>query len=190
MRLRPGWIIFCGLVVLPVGAAGQSVDDLPDLTGGAVPVVFYKGKDPFSSGELTTVSRIQFEVRVKNQTGDPLIGETLYLVVDRIVEISGRDVSDRVKVLGYDGRTADGKPYFRIPTGNKRELPPYAESEPIIVELNNPDYLRFFPPTLTIRGLRRTAEQSVKDLLDTLLQKGLITPEEAQRAFESPTSSP
>ena len=50
--------------------ANPSVDDLPDLTEGVVPVVQYKHSQPLSGTELTSVSEVEFIVKVKNQTGD------------------------------------------------------------------------------------------------------------------------
>ena len=169
---------------LPV-MAGETVDDLPDLTGGVVPIISYKEHDPFASSQLTSVSHIEYVIRVKNQTGDPVVADSLVLVVDKIVEISGDDISDRVAVEGADGHMEDGRPYFQIPVGNKKDLAPYAESESITLELNNPDYLRFYPPTLQVRGLRRVSSESVQGLLDTLVNKGVLTTDEAAQALES-----
>jgi hypothetical protein len=84
--------------------------------------------------------------------------------------------------------TGDGKPFFRIPS-TAIELPPYGESEPVTIRVTNPDFLRFFPPGVRVRGIRRSSEKAVKDLLEGLVQKGLLSPEEAIRALESPSSS-
>jgi hypothetical protein len=186
------WVV--SFLAVAIGASGNlaladpSVDDLPDLTGGVVPVVQYKHLDPFSGTDiLTSVSEVEYEVRVKNQTGDPLIADSLILVVDTVQEISGKEISHRVRIEGSDGMTGDGKPFFRIPSTGK-ELPPYGESEPVTIRVTNPDFLRFYPPGIRVRGIRRSSEKAVKDLLETLVQKGLMSPEEARRALESPTS--
>jgi hypothetical protein len=154
-----------------------------------VPVVQYKHLDPFSGEDkLTSVSEVDYVVRVKNQTGDPLIADSLILVVDSVLEISGKEISHRVKIEGSDGMTGDGKPFFRIPS-TAIELPPYGESEPVTIRVTNPDFLRFFPPGVRVRGIRRSPDKTVKDLLETLVQKGLLSPQEAIRALESPSSS-
>ncbi|HNP29808.1 MAG TPA: hypothetical protein PKK23_12225 [Nitrospirales bacterium] len=172
----------------PVGASSMGVDDLPDLTGGVVPVVQYKHLDPFSGDDiLTSVSEVEYVVRVKNQTGDPLIADSLILVVDSVMEISGKDISNRVGIEGSDGKTQDGKHFFRIPSTGA-ELPPYGESETVTIRVTNPDYLRFYPPGVRVRGIRRSSEKAVKDLLDALVQKGLLSPEDARRALETPSS--
>ena len=168
--------------------ANPSVDELPDLTEGVVPVVQYKNSDPFSGTGLTSVSEVEFLVKVKNQTGDPLVADSLILVVDTVRAISGHEISDRVKIEGSDGMMADGKPFFRIPNADK-ELGPYSESEAVTIRVSNPDYLRFFPPRIRVRGLRRSPGAAVKGLLDSLVQKGILAPEEAARALES-TSPP
>lgn len=167
--------------------AESLVDDLPDLTNGVVPVVQYKHLDPFAGNDLTSVSEVEYVVSVKNQTGDPVVSDSLILVVDTVREISGKEISHRLKIEGSDGMTADGKPFFRIPSTGK-ELPPYGESQPVTIRVTNPDYLRFYPPGVRVRGIQRSSDKSMKDLLDTLVQKGLLSPEEATRALESPSS--
>ncbi len=169
--------------------ANPSVDDLPDLTGGVVPVVQYKSSDPLSGTGLTSVSEVEYLVKVKNQTGDPLVADSLILVVDEVREISGKDISDRVKIEGYDGITKDGKPFFRIPSSEK-ELAPYSESETVTIRISNRDYLRFFPPRIRVRGLRRSPGEAVKGLLESLVQKGILAPEEAARALEATSPLP
>ena len=184
-------VSFLGMAIAASGNlafADPTVDDLPDLTGGVVPVVQYKHLDPFSGTDLlTSVSEVEYVVKVKNQTGDPLIADTLILVVDSVQEISGKEISHRVKIEGSDGMTADGKPFFRIPSTGT-ELAPYGESEPVTIRVTNPDFLRFYPPGVRVRGIRRSSDKAVKDLLETLVQKGVMSPEEARRALESPPS--
>ncbi|MBA3611975.1 MAG: hypothetical protein H0W49_03480 [Nitrospirales bacterium] len=172
----------------PVWATSSGIDDLPDLTDGVVPVVQYKQLDPFSGKDiLTSVSEVEYTVKVKNQTGDPLIADSLILVVDSVLEISGKEISNRIKIEGSDGMTGDGKHFFRIP-GQRKDLPPYGESEAVTIRLTNPDFLRFYPPTVRVRGIRRSSEKAAKDLLDNLVQEGLLSPEDAMRALENPSS--
>lgn len=172
----------------PLWAASSGVDDLPDLTGGVVPVVQYKQLDSFSGNDiLPSVSEVEYTVKVKNRTGDPLIANSLILVVDSILEISGKEISNRIRIEGSDGMTGDGKHFFRIPS-NSKDLPPYGESEAVTIRVMNPDYLRFYPPGVRVRGIRRSSEKAVKDLLDTLEQKGLLSSEDAMRALENPSS--
>ena len=182
-----GLIVSVGILILwnvPV-VAEEAVDDLPNLTGGVVPVIFYKEHDPFTNDRLTSVSHIEYVIRVKNKTNDPIAADSLILIVDKIIEITGDDISARVAVEGADGLMADGRPYFNIPVNDNKDLAPFSESEPVIVELENPDYLRFYPPSLEVRGLPRESEKSVQGLLDTLVNKGLLTTDEAAHARES-----
>ncbi len=167
-----------------VALANPTVDDLPDLTEGVVPVVQYKNSDAFSGTGLTSVSEVEFLVKVKNQTGDPVVADSLILVVDTVKEITGNDISDRVEIEGSDGQLANGKPFFRIPNA-AQELDPYSESEAVTIRVSNPDYLRFFPPSIRVRGLRRSPGQAVKGLLESLVQKGILAPEEAANAMKS-----
>ncbi len=185
MRIQIGFLTFCIATGSLSVMAGTPVDDLPDLTGGVVPVIQYKNHDPFSGSELTSISEVEYTVRVKNQTGDPLVADSLILVVDSIREISGKEIADRIHIEAIDGTTAEGKPFFRIPYSDE-DLAPYAESESVTIRVRNPDYLRFFPPGVRVRGLRRSANSSVKDLLETLVQKGVLSPEEAGKALTAP----
>ncbi len=166
--------------------ANPPVDELPDLTEGVVPVVKYKNADALSGTGLTSVSEVEFLVTVKNQTGDPVVADTLILIVDTVKEITGNDISDRVEIEGPDGTLANGKPFFRIPNGDE-ELGPYSESEAVTIRVNNPDYLRFYPPNIRVRGLRRSPGEAVKGLLESLVQKGILAPEEAANAMKSTT---
>jgi len=168
--------------------ANPTVDELPDLTEGVVPVIQYKHAQPLSGTQLTSVSEVEFIVTVKNQTGDPVVADSLILVVDTVKEITGTDILDRVEIKAPDGLLANGKPFFRIPNADK-ELGPYSESEAVTIRVRNPDYLRFYPPSIRVRGLRRSPGEAVKGLLESLVQKGILAPEEAANAMKS-TSPP
>ncbi len=168
--------------------ANPSVDDLPDLTAGVVPIVQYKHAQPLSGTGLTSVSEVEFIVKVKNLTGDPVVADSLILVVDSVREITGNDISDRVEIESPDGLLENGKPFFHIPNADQ-ELSPYSESETVTIRVRNPDYLRFFPPSIRVRGLRRSPGEAVKGLLESLVQKGILAPEEAANALKA-TSPP
>ena len=164
--------------------ANPTVDELPDLTEGVVPVIQYKYAQPLSGTHLTSVSEVEFIVTVKNQTGDPVVSDSLILVVDSVREISGTDISNRVEIKNADGLLANGKPFFRIPHADE-ELGPYSESEAVTIRVSNPDYLRFYPPSIRVHGLRRSPGEAVKGLLESLVQKGILAPEEAANAMKS-----
>ena len=172
-----------------IALADPGIDDLQDLTGGVVPVIQYKHLDPFSGNDiLSSVGEVEYVVKVKNHTGNPLLADSLILVVDGVREISGKDILPRLGIEGADGMTKEGKPFFRIPSSEK-ELPPYGESEPVMIRVTNPDLLRFYPPNVRVYGIRNSSEKAVKDLVDSLVQKGLLSPEEAIRALNTPSSS-
>ena len=60
----------------------------------------------------------------------------------------------------------------------------YGESELLTIEIKNPDLLRLYPPVLRVRGIRKTVSQTFQGALQTLIQEGVVTPEEAQKAME------
>ena len=194
---RPGRIVL--LVFLCVFAWGgegtygaSSNDELVDLTGGAIPLLTYDsgasstgGGELFSGGRLSSRGDVRYLVRVKNQTGDPIEADSLIVVVDKIQEMARlRDMTTSLDIQGVDGYTEDGKPYFRVPVDGQAELPPYGESEWFPIEIKNPDLLRLYPPVLRVRGIRKTTSQAYQDALQTLTRKGVLTPEEAQKAMD------
>jgi hypothetical protein len=170
----------------------SSIDELPDLTGGVIPLVTYDSKESFtgggelfSGGRLSSRGEVRYLVRVKNQTGDPIEADSLIVVVQQIQEMAQlRDVTTSLDIRGTDGNTEDGKPYFRVPVQGLAELPPYGESESFSIEIKNPDLLRLYPPVLRVRGIRKTTSQAFQDALQTLIRKGVVTPEEAQKAMD------
>jgi len=198
---RPGRILF--LVFLFVSGWGNegtygtsSADESVDLTGGVIPLLTYDtggslggsfagGGELFSGGRLSSRGEIRYLVRVKNQTGDPIEADSLIVVVHQIQEMAQlRDVTTRLDIRGTDGNTEDGRPYFRVPVHGQTELPPYGESESFLIEIKNPDLLRLYPPILRVRGIRKTSSQAYQDALQTLIRKGVVTPEEAQKAMD------
>jgi hypothetical protein len=170
----------------------SSVDELTDLTGGVIPLLTYDsggsfsgGGELFSGGSLSSRGDVRYMVRVKNQTGDPIEADTLIVVVSKIQEMARlRDMTTSLNIQGVDGYTEDGKPYFRVPVNGQEELPPYGESELFPIEIKNPDLLRLYPPVLRVRGIRKTTPQVFQDALQTLIRKGVVTPEEAQKAMD------
>lgn len=188
------------LLLLLVGFGGSSEraygdssnDELVDLTGGVIPLLTYDsgasstgGGELFSGGRLSSRGEVRYLVRVKNQTGDPIEADSLILVVDKIQEMARlRDMTTSLDIQGVDGYTEDGKPYFRVPVNGQAELPPFGESETFTIEINNPDLLRLYPPVLRVRGIRKTASHAFQVALQTLIQEGVVTPEEAQKAMD------
>ena len=174
--------------------AQSSEEQLTDLTGGVTPIILELDGSFQSGGELsnqnnglTTRSDLRYVVKLKNQTHDPIQSSSLILVVDAIVEVArGRDVSHLVEVYGYDGITSQGKPFFRIPEGNTEVLSPFAESETVIVRILNPDLLRLTQPSFLVQGIPKTQSNAIDRLRDTLLRKGLLSPEEAADIFNTP----
>jgi len=201
MVLRPlsFAVIMLGLLwpMVPEGNAGP-LDQLMDLNGKATVVVTLKGRDNFNS-------EYRYDVSVKNLSADTFIGDSLFVVLDKVTNIGGEDrenltsetLLSRMEVLGQDGETQDGKPYFKIPSGSTPDLPPYSQSLPAGVRLRNKDYLIVFTPSFKVFGLKRppppakTTEKpgpptnsgnSVDKLIQLLIKKGVLTEEEWRKA--------
>jgi hypothetical protein len=168
--------MMCVLFLPSPLAFGVDVEQLEDLTGGAMPVVSLKHHDNFSNEYI-------YSVKVINQTGTPIVAGTLVLVLFQALDLAGRDTLPSLEVLNQDGNIR-GKPYFVIPTGGMPELPSYRESLPIIVRLRSPDYVAFFPPSFRVRGLRRVVTQNFETLIRQLQIKGVLTEAEAQEALQ------
>lgn len=193
-------LFFLLACLVPVsGAFGSvSVDELPDLTGGVIPVLSYDTEGTFMSGgelnaggSLSSRGNIRFVVRVKNQSGDPIEADSLVVVIHKIQEMARlRDMTTKLDIEGTDGVTKDGKPYFHVPVEDENVLPPFGESESITIEIDNPDLLRLYPPVLRVRGIRKTTSQDFQKTLQTLIQQGVLTPEEARNALNSSRKKP
>src|SRR5437867_12348521 len=91
-----------------------SLDQLTDLTGRATVIVTLKGRDNFAS-------EYRYDVSVRNNSPDLLVADSLVVVLDKITNLAGEDreplksetLLSRFDVLGQDGETDDGKPFFR-----------------------------------------------------------------------------
>jgi len=193
MRYLGLFLLILWILPLPLVVSG-SEEDRQDLSGQVIPLVssgqansFMNGGELFSQGSLTSRSDIQYTVRVKNQTGDPVIGSSLIIVIEQVMDVAGtRDVASRLEILDHDGRTDEGKPFFHLPTGTTEDLAPFGISDPIQVHIRNPDLLRLSPPTFSIYGIRRTESKQIEDLREALIQKGILSPDEATDLLGAP----
>lgn len=195
MRHVSLFLLILWILPIPLAISGNE-EDLQDLSGQVVPLVssgqansFMDGGELFSQGSLTSRSDIQYTVRVKNQTGDPVIGSSLIIVIEQIMDVARtRDVASRLEILNPDGQTDEGKPFFHLPKGSTEDLAPFGISDPIHVRIRNPDLLRLAPPTFSIYGIRRTESKQLDDLREALIQKGILSPDEATELLGAPSS--
>jgi hypothetical protein len=181
----------------PESNAGP-LDQLTDLTGKVTAVVTLKGRDNFNS-------EYRYDVSVKNLSADTFIGDSLFVVLDKVTNIGGEDrenlnldtILSRMEILGQDGETQDGKPYFQIPAGSTVDLTPHSLSLPASVRLRNKDYLIVFTPSFKVFGLKRppplpkttekpglpatSSTNSVDRLIQLLIKKGVLTEEEGRK---------
>jgi hypothetical protein len=203
-RLSLASVIVClsGPTVLESAAA--SLDQLTDLTGRASAVVTLKGRDNFTS-------EYRYDVSVRNQSPDSFVADSLVIVLDKITNLAGEE-QEPLKgepflklfdVLGQDGETDDGKPFFRVPVGSSKDLPPQTNSLPASVRLRNKEYLIVFTPSFRVFGQKRMppeprrtettppapapapvppSQNSVDKLLQLLIKKGVLTEEEWRKA--------
>lgn len=184
--------------------AASAVDQLTDLTGKAHVIVTFRGRDTFTS-------EYRYDVSVRNQTPDPLIADSLIVVLDKITNLAGEEreplksetILSRFEVLGQDGETDEGKPFFRVPVNNNPDLPPQTDSRPASVRIRNKDYVSVFTPVFRVYGTKRPppepkqpaphtppglpqhqTEKQMDRLIQLLLKKGVITEEEWRKATQ------
>ena len=182
-------------------------DQLTDLTGKASVIVTLKGRDTFTS-------EYRYDVSVRNHSSDPLIADSLVIVLDKITNLAGADQEGltgesfltRFDILGQDGETSDGKPFFRVPIGPAPDLGPLTDSLPAGIRLRNKDYLAVFTPSFKVLGQKRPppepkqaqqtqaapgqpgtipatpSRNSVDKLIQLLIKKGVVTEEEWRKA--------
>jgi hypothetical protein len=191
-----------------LGVATESVagplDQLTDLTGRANAIVTLTGRDNFTS-------EYRYNVSVRNLSSDPLIANSLIVILDKITNLAGEDHENlqgesfltRFEILGQDGETDDGKPFFRIPVGPSPDLGPLTDSLPASIRLRNKDYLAVFTPSFKVLGQKRPppepkqaqaatvqpgttptapSRNSVDKLIQLLIKKGVVTEEEWRKA--------
>lgn len=187
--------------VVPPHVLAVAWEQLPDLTDkAALAVVTLKGRDNFNSEYV-------YDVSVKNLSAHPLVGESLILVLDKITNIGGSEwmtgTSDsnlaRMGILGQDGETEDGKPYFRIPRGSGPDLPAYTQSDPATVRIRNKDYLVVFTPIFRVYGMQRLpcllkpneqvtslppVNPQADGLIQLLIQKGVLSEQEECELYQ------
>ena len=200
-----GAVLFAGnLLTSMTGFSASSPDQLTDLTGKASVIVTLKGRDNFTS-------EYRYDVSVRNHTSDNLIVDSLVIVLDKITNLAGEDREGltgesflkRFEVLGQDGETDDGKPFFRIPVGPAPDLASLTDSLPATVRIRNKDYLSVFTPSFKVLGQKRPPPEpkqtqaapvqpgatptapnrnSIDRLIQLLIKKGVVTEEEWRKA--------
>jgi hypothetical protein len=185
-------------------SAAASLDQLTDLTGRVSAVVTLKGRDNFTS-------EYRYDVSVRNQSPDSFVADSLVIVLDKITNLAGEE-QEPLKgepflklfdVLGQDGETDDGKPFYRVPVGSSQDLPPQTNSLPASVRIRNKEYLIIFTPSFRVFGQKRMppeprrteatppapvpapappSRNSVDKLIQLLIKKGVLTEEEWHKA--------
>ena len=200
-----GGVLFAHMLLTSItGFAASSLDQLTDLTGKASVIVTLKGRDNFTS-------EYRYDVSVRNHSSDLLIADSLVIVLDKITNLAGQDREgltgesflERFDVLGQDGETDEGKPFFRVPVGPAPDLASLTDSLPATVRLRNKDYLAVFTPFFKVLGLKRPPPEpkqpqaassqpgttpappgrnSTDKLIQLLIKKGVVTEEEWRKA--------
>ncbi|HVG01517.1 MAG TPA: hypothetical protein VM842_01450 [Nitrospira sp.] len=182
-------------IYAPVHVA--AVDQVADLSGRVSPFVTLRSRDNFSS-------EYRYDVSVRNHSVDTFVADSLVLVLDHITNTAGQDrenltgesLLSRMEIIGQDGTTDDGKPFFRVPQGSGPDLTPNSESLPATVRIRNRDYVAVFTPTFRVMGVKREppkpktsaapaaatapAKAAVDKLIQLLIKKGVITAEEGR----------
>ena len=177
--MRRSHVSILGLaVVLAVSAvpssalAGPPVEQLTDLTGAVHAVVTLKSRDNFKN-------EFRYEVSIRNDTPDPLPIDSMILVLDHITDLAGKEASPRMEVVGNEGVTPDGRPYFKLPSSPGAQLAPYRQSDPAIVRLRNVAYTIVFTPSFRVFGERpQSPSEAMSDLVNALVKKGLLKDDE------------
>lgn len=201
------FIPFALISILVVSEPGTTIagtfDHLTELTGRVNAIVTLKGRDNFTS-------EYRYDISVRNLSPDPIVADSLVIVLDKITNIAGEErevlksetILSRFEVLGQDGETDDGKAFFRIPAGNGPDLAPQTDSRPANVRIRNKDYLAVFTPSFKVYGLKRQPEpkhaettapsgsappaaanrNAVDTLIQLLIKKGVLTEEEWRKA--------
>jgi len=193
-----GRLLVCTLLLIETTAPtalASSIDQLTDLTGKAVVTVTLTGRDNFNS-------EYRYDLTVRNRSGDPLVADSLIVVLEKITNLAGEErdplksepLINRFEIIGQDGETEDGKPFFRVPVGANPDLAPLTDSSPFSIRIRNKDYVSMFTPSFRVYGKKRlpaepktavtpsqpagSSQDRTDRLIQLLLKKGIITEEE------------
>jgi hypothetical protein len=193
-------IVLVTLLSLETDSVASPLDQLTDLTGRVTPIITLKGRD-------NSTSEYRYDVSARNHTPDLLIADSLVVVLEKITNLAGEyhealknePLLSRFDVLGQDGETDEGKPYFRIPVGASHDLAAQTDSFPAPVRIRNKDYLSIFTPVFRVYGKKRPPPEpkqqaaqpqpsqpdvKTEKLIHLLLKKGVITEEEWRKATQ------
>ncbi len=176
--------------------AASPIEQLADLTGKASVTVTFTGRDNFNS-------EYRYDLTVRNRSSDLLIADSLIVVLEKITNLAGEDreplksepLLHRFEIVGQDGETEDGKPFFRVPVGATPDLAPLTDSLPLSIRIRNKDYVSVFTPSFRVYGKKRppaepkpsvgqiqpappAQDRQTDKLIQLLLKKGIITEEE------------
>ncbi|HEY7129981.1 MAG TPA: hypothetical protein VH332_09935 [Nitrospira sp.] len=193
-----GRLLVCTLLLIETTATtalASSIDQLTDLTGKAIVTVTLTGRDNFNS-------EYRYDLTVRNRSGDPLVADSLIVVLEKITNLAGEErdplksepLINRFEIIGQDGETEDGKPFFRVPAGANPDLAPLTDSSPFSIRIRNKDYVSMFTPSFRVYGKKRlpaepktavtpsqpagSSQDRTDRLIQLLLKKGIITEEE------------
>ena len=182
-KIRFGLLLIGAALPAAFTCAAVPTDQLEDLTAGVIPIVTLRERDNFAN-------EFRYDVSVENRTSHPVKTDGLIVVVDQIIDLAGKDATNRIEVLGADGQTPDGKPYFKV-TAAGAQLAPYTESEPTTVRMRNPYYTILFSPSFRVLGRPINPPHApaaappvagradgINRLIEMLIKKGVITREE------------
>jgi hypothetical protein len=191
-------LLICALLSIGTTAGivfASSLDQLADLSGKAIVTVTLTGRDNFNS-------EYRYDLTVRNRSSDPLIADSLIVVLEKITNLAGEErdplksepLIHRFEIIGQDGETEDGKPFFRVPVGALPDLAPLTDSSPFSIRIRNKDYVSMFTPSFRVYGKKRlppeakaainqpppasAAQDRTDRLIQLLLKKGIITEEE------------
>jgi hypothetical protein len=194
------WLLGATLLIelfSPLGSVIASpVEQLTDLTGKASVTVTLTGRDNFNS-------EYRYDLTVRNRSNDLLIADSLIIVLEKITNLAGEEreplksepILNRFDIVGQDGETDDGKPFFRVPVGASPDLAPLTDSLPLSIRIRNKDYVSMFTPVFRVYGKKRPPaepkpsinlaqpgsspqDRQTDKLIQLLLKKGIITEEE------------
>ena len=193
-----GRLLTCALLwggAMAGDALASAVDQLTDLTGKAVVTVTLTGRDNFNS-------EYRYELTVRNRSSDPLVADSLIVVLEKITNLAGEEreplksepLLQRFEIIGQDGETDDGKPFFRVPVGTAPDLAPLTDTASFSIRIRNRDYVSMFTPAFRVYGKKRlppepkaavsqphapgSGQDRTDRLIQLLLKKGIITEEE------------
>ena len=110
----------------------------------------------------STPNATLYQVTAWNYTYQPIELDSVAISVEEVMDsTTGDPITTRSEIVNADGRTLEGKAYFRIPVSPEATLAPGQDTPAVTVGIRAPVGVRHFSATFRVRQVPHPNEESV-----------------------------